>query len=205
MQHGWPEGRGGTGQEQCTIEREHRADDVVRAVARAKQGDAAAIRLLYVRHADSVRSYARSIVRNPDDAEDIVQQVFMRMLSSIHTYEQRSVPFSAWLLRITRNIAIDHVRRTKWFVGELEESLADRREHDTTSQLRTLLCEALTELPPLQRRVLLMRHLSGYSPPEIALQLGRSDDSIHGLHHRGRRALKAALATRGAVPSTKAA
>jgi RNA polymerase sigma-70 factor (ECF subfamily) len=49
-----------------------------------------------------------------------------------------------------------------------------------------------------------MRHIVGLSPPEIAEQLGRSESSIHGLHHRGRRALQQELERLGSAPSTSA-
>jgi RNA polymerase sigma-70 factor (ECF subfamily) len=52
--------------------------------------------------------------------------------------------------------------------------------------------------------VIVLRHVAGYSPSEIAERLGKSEDSIHGLHHRGRRALKQSLKRLGAVPVTAA-
>jgi RNA polymerase sigma-70 factor, ECF subfamily len=188
-----------------TLEAERRPGEVARAVARAKQGDRAAMRFLYLRYADNVYGYARSIVHHDHDAEDVVQQVFTRVLTAIKTYEQRSVPFSAWLLRITHNMAIDHVRRRKPTVDETQVELAEQRPHQENSHLRHALCEALAELPDVQREIVVMRHLGGYSPGEIATHLGRSEDSVHGLHHRGRRALQSALVHAGAAPSTLAA
>src|SRR6185437_6682374 len=66
------------------------------------------------------------------------------------------------------------------------------------------LREALAALPSEQREVLILRHLAGLSPPEIAARTGRSEGSIHGLHHRGRRALQADLRSRGLAPATAA-
>lgn len=187
-----------------TLEAERRPGEVSRAVIRAKQGDRAAMRFLYLRYADNVYGYARSIVHNDHDAEDIVQQVFTRVLTAINSYEQRSVPFSAWLLRITHNTAIDHVRRRRPALDETH--VADgQRPHYEISQLRGVLRDALAELPAVQREIVVLRHLGGYSPGEIADRLGRSEDSVHGLHHRGRRALQAALTHAGAAPSTIAA
>ena len=79
--------------------RTHRAagasDDIVaRAVVRAKQGDDDAIRYLYVRFAANVYGYARSIIRDDHEAEDVTQQVFAKLITVIHKYEQRAVPFS---------------------------------------------------------------------------------------------------------------
>jgi RNA polymerase sigma-70 factor (ECF subfamily) len=63
------------------------------------------------------------------------------------------------------------------------------------------LREALAEIPHDQREVLVLRHFAGLSPTEIAERTGRSEGSVHGLHHRGRRALTAELTHRGAAPS----
>ena len=63
------------------------------------------------------------------------------------------------------------------------------------------LREALAILPGDQREVLVLRHFAGLSPTEIADHTGRTESSIHGLHHRGRRALRAELISRGAAPA----
>ena len=188
-----------------TLEAERRPGEVARAVARAKQGDRAAMRFLYLRYADNVYGYARSIVQNDHDAEDVVQQVFTRVLTAIESYELRSVPFSAWLLRITHNLAIDFVRRRRPVVDDAEASLPEQRPQLEATDLRALLEDALAELPAVQREIVVLRHLAGYSPGEIAERLGRSEDSVHGLHHRGRRALQVALTHAGASPATMAA
>jgi len=192
-------------QSKRTLESEQRPGEVARAVIRAKQGDRAAIRFLYLRYADNVYGYARSIVRNDHDAEDIVQQVFTRMMTAIQSYEQRSVPFSAWLLRIAHNMAIDHLRRRSAVCEEPELLASDDRPDHEGNELRATLYDALATLPEVQREIVVLRHIVGLSPREIADRLGRSEDSIHGLHHRGRRALQAALTQAGATPSAIAA
>jgi RNA polymerase sigma-70 factor (ECF subfamily) len=188
-----------------TLEDESRPGEVARAVARAKQGDRQAIRFLYLRYADNVYGYARSIVRNEHDAEDIVQQVFTRMLTAIQNYEDRSVPFSAWLLRIAHNMSIDHIRRRSSVCEEPEIMPAPETPAVESHDLREAIRDALAELPDPQREIVVLRHLAGLSPREIAQRLGRSEDSVHGLHHRGRRALQASLTQAGAVPATLAA
>ena len=192
-------------QSKRTLETEQRPGEVARAVARAKQGDHAAMRFLYLRYSGNVYGYARSIVRNDHDAEDVVQQVFTRMMTAIRSYEQRSVPFSAWLLRITHNMAIDFVRRRTPIVDEPERPVAEDRPQFEPHHLRGVLHDALTELPEVQREIIVLRHLGGYSPGEIAERLGRSENSVHGLHHRGRRTLQRALTQAGATPCTLAA
>jgi RNA polymerase sigma-70 factor (ECF subfamily) len=188
-----------------TVDAETRPGEVARAVARAKQGDRAAIRFLYLRYSGNVYGYARSIVRNDHDAEDVVQQVFTRMLTAIQNYEQRSVPFSAWLLRITHNMAIDYLRRRMPVCEEPERTVVEERPEFEANHLRGALRDALAELPEVQREIVVLRHFGGLSPGEIAERMGRTEDSIHGLHHRARRALKQSLSEAGATPMTAAA
>ena len=175
--------------------------ELKRVIAKAKLGDSDAIRWLYVHFGDNVYGYARSILRDEHEAEDIRQQVFARLITSIGRYEERSVPFSAWLLRVTHNMSIDHLRRRRPILVE-EARAVDERFDNRGRELSEALTEALAELPEVQRDVIVLRHVAGYSPTEIAERLGKSEDSVHGLHHRGRRALKQALTRMDAAPIT---
>lgn len=170
------------------------------AIARAKDGDGRAIGYLYLRFADNVYGYARSIVCDDHEAEDVAQQVFTRMITAIARYEPRGVPFSAWLLRITHNTAVDHVRRQRAVPCDDPVAGVEARE-DMGRPLSLALRECFAELPDGQREVVVLRHVAGWTPAEIASQLGRTENSVHALHHRGRRALKAALTQREAVPA----
>lgn len=174
---------------------------VADAVRRAKNGESDAVRFLYSRYADNVYSYVRTIVRDHHDAEDVTQQVFAKLMTSILRYEPRGVPFVRWLLRMSHNAAIDLVRARRTtpaaeIYGEhtpaADESLEQGRS----------LHSALATLPEDQRQVVVMRHVLGLSPVEIAQHLGRSHSSVHGLHHRGRRALCAELERMDSTPFT---
>jgi RNA polymerase sigma-70 factor (ECF subfamily) len=162
------------------------------AIARAREGDHDALRYLYVRYADNVYGYVASIVRDDHEAEDVTQQVFLRLMSMLVKYEPRNVPFSSWLLRLAHNAAIDDLRRRRATPVENvrgADEPADGRAHEGLSLFR----EALGTLPADQRTVVVLRHVVGLTPGEIAQRLGRSENSIHGLHHRGRRALRTEL------------
>jgi RNA polymerase sigma-70 factor, ECF subfamily len=174
------------------------------AVEHAKAGDPDALRLLYVRYADSIYGYVKSLVRDDHEAEDVTQQVFTKLMRIIGKYEQRDVPFAAWILRVAHNVAVDHLRRRRAVPVE-EVRLADDACEDIARDRAADFREALEELPKDQREVLVMRHVLGMSPTEIAERLQKSEGSIHGLHHRGRGSLQAALAARGAAPATASA
>ena len=83
------------------------------AVARAKEGDGEALRFLYVTYSHNIYGYVRSIVRDDHEAEDVTQHVFAKLMTSIVKYDDRGVPFFAWLLRLARNVAIDHLRANR--------------------------------------------------------------------------------------------
>jgi RNA polymerase sigma-70 factor (ECF subfamily) len=174
------------------------------AIGRAQLGDREALGFLYTRFADDVLGYVRSIVHDQHEAEDITQQVFAKLMRVIDKYEERQVPFLAWIMRVARNLAIDHLRRQRMIPVE-EVRTTDQGSGDPAGGLpMNDLQEALSTLPVDQREVLVLRHFAGLSPTEIALRTGRSEGSIHGLHHRGRRALRAELTSRGAAPTTMA-
>ena len=80
------------------------------AAIRAKAGDQDALRFLYLRYSDNVYGYICSIMRDEHDAEDVTQQVFAKLTSALGRYEPRAVSFSAWILRVSHNAAIDSVR-----------------------------------------------------------------------------------------------
>lgn len=178
-----------------------RARRVALAVELAKQGDPEALRYLYVEYADNVYGYVASLVRDEHEAEDVTQQVFAKLLVVLPRYELRDVPFSAWILRVAHNAAMDTIRSRRAIphASPREQESAD--DDDRSLVFR----EALDMLPENQRTVVVLRHVVGLSPPEIARQLGRTERSVHGLHHRGRGALKAELLERGAGPAVAAA
>jgi len=171
------------------------------AIARAKEGDRDAVRFLYIRYCNNVYGYIRSIVRDEREAEDLTQHVFMKLVTVIVKYDERGVPFSGWLLRMARNVALDHLRRRQPLPTE-EVFAPDSHIEDGAADRARDFHEALATLPEEQREVVIMRHVVGLTPSEIAERLGRSESSIHGLHHRGRRALQNELRRLGSAPST---
>jgi RNA polymerase sigma-70 factor (ECF subfamily) len=174
---------------------------VSQAVTRAQKGDSDALRFLYLSYADNVYGYVRAIVRDHHDAEDVTQQVFAKLMTTIVRYEPRGVPFVAWLLRMSHNAAIDAVRARRATPAE-EVYGPDATTTDDAPERARSLREAIAALPEDQREVVVLRHVLGLSPVEIAERLGRTHSSVYGLHHRGRRALCAELERRDSMPLT---
>jgi RNA polymerase sigma-70 factor (ECF subfamily) len=193
----------------------HRTDErtatVDRAVTAAKRGDGDAFRYLYVRFADDVYRYVRRVVHDRHEAEDVTQQVFAKLMTRIDKYEQREdVPFSAWILRVARNVALDHLRQLRAvptddvYAGAVPTGDPTHADDVLSGDRSLALRDALASLPDDQKRVLVLRHVVGLAPPEIARRLGRSEGAVNGLHHRARAAMRTALTKGASGPSTMA-
>jgi RNA polymerase sigma-70 factor (ECF subfamily) len=178
-------------------------DLVLAAISRAKSGDGEAMRFLYLRYADNVYGYVCSIVRDEHEAEDVTQQIFAKLMTALQRYEPRSVPFSAWILRIAHNAAIDHMRARRAVPCE-EVRSPELEDGDISRERAQDLQVALAKLPPEQRDVIVMRFVLGLSPKEIADRIGRSEDAVHGLQHRGRTTLRRELTALQSAPAARA-
>src|ERR1700759_3064629 len=172
---------------------------VAAATKRAGEGDDDALRLLYLLFADNVFGYVVSIVRDEHDAEDITSEVFSRLPRALSHYRSGATPFAAWLLRVARNAALDHLRAQRSVPlaeihasGEAAEELASERLDGLRS--------ALALLPEDQRQVMLLRLIYGLSPTEVAERMKRSVEAVHALQHRARRRLQTELTQSGWAP-----
>ena len=190
------------------LESTNRTDDAARpgnshlvqeAIERAQAGDSEGLHFLYVRYAADVQRFVNSLVKDHHEAEDITQNVFAKLMKAIKKYEQREVPFVAWIMRVARNAALDHMRARRAIPAE-EVRIADNGQAQVGIDRGRDLRHALDQLPEDKREVLILRHIAGLSPVEIAATLEKSESSVHGLHHRGRRSLQATLVEIGAAP-----
>jgi RNA polymerase sigma-70 factor (ECF subfamily) len=104
---------------------------------------------------------------------------------------------------VARNAALDHLRSRRAVPVEEVRKSEDGNEEGSFER-QDALKNAFATLPVDQREVLVLRHIGGLSPMEIARRIHKTESSVHGLHHRGRNALKAALRDVGAAPVTTA-
>ncbi len=172
-----------------------------RAIEQAKGGDPEGVHFLYAFYADDIVRFIRSLVHDHHEAEDITHSVFAKLQVAIGKYEEREASFAAWLFRVARNAALDHLR-TRRQIPVAEVRPNSEGDPFADSERSQSLRHALGCLPDDQREVLVLRHVNGLSPAEIASKTGRSESSVHGLHHRGRIALKASLVELETVPVT---
>jgi RNA polymerase sigma-70 factor (ECF subfamily) len=173
---------------------------VAAAVKRARDGDVDALRLLFLLFADNVFGYVLSIVHDEHDAEDLTSEVFARLPRALGLYRPGATPFAAWLLRVARNVALDHLRRQRSVPSAHIQPAAESsglQELERLAGLRT----ALAALPEDQREVVVLRLVAGLSPGEVAARLDRSVDAVHALQHRARRRLRTELTALGFAPA----
>ena len=170
-----------------------------RVVARAKSGDRDALRQLYERYSDNVFSYVRTIIHDEHEAEDVTQHVFTKLLTKIDRYEERSVPFAAWLLRIARNCAIDHVRGNRAICYEEVPSIArtaSRTSPPSAAMRSRMRCARFPRAAPGRRPAARGRPLATGDRVADGKERGRGAQ----LHHRARRAMRTELLRRGTAP-----
>ena len=136
---------------------------VRQAVSPGEAGRREGIHFLYVRFHDDVLRYVNSLVRDYHEAEDITHNVFAKLMTAITKYEERAVPFTAWIMRVARNAALDHLRARRAVPTE-EVRVAETAEADSGLERGLDIREALEELPTDQREVLVLRHVIGLSP-----------------------------------------
>ena len=167
-------------------------------VRRATGGDAAAFAALYDHFAPRLRRFLRRQVRGEDHVEDLVQQVFVKMIEALPRYRATGVPFGAWVFRVARNLVIDE-RRTA-HPSEPIEIVADHAaagEDPLVAAIRAddraRLLAAIDRLPADQRDVLVWRFLAELSPTETAALMGRTSEAVRALQHRAIVALRASL------------
>ena len=180
------------------------SDDTV--IAQVLAGNTALFELLMRRYNQRVYRTARSIVRDEDEAEDVMQQAYVNAFTCLRQFNG-SARFSTWLTRITVNEALARVRRRgryEVFDEELPnvEPLitirpAPNPEHQTfTHELRGLLEQAIDSLPDGTRDVFVLREVEGLSTSEVAQCLRISDDAVKTRLSRGRAALRRVLMER---------
>ena len=177
---------------------------------RAAGGRADAWEELLALYGERVYNLAIHFTGSPEDAEDLTQEIFLRLYQNLRLY-RGDVPLAGWALRLSRNVCIDHYRRTR---RERRAALSDellaalpadddpQAEAQKRQQLRAVY-RGLEEMPEDLAEVVLLRDLQGWSLEETAVFLEVPVGTIKSRLHRARLELAgrvgASLATRGAA------
>ena len=165
-------------------------------IERCLRGDQAAWEAIVRMHWRKVFNVAYKFVGRHDEAEDLTQDIFLKIFKALHTFDRRA-NFQTWLISISRNLCIDHYRS----VRKERETLArevdpanlmpvsrERSPHTHVEQadLRRQIQEALAQLPATLREAVVKRDLQEFSYQEIAEQLRLPEGTVKSRINRGR-------------------
>jgi RNA polymerase sigma-70 factor (ECF subfamily) len=160
-------------------------------INRARSGDREAFGRLYELHSVRVFRHAYFLTSDIALAEDLTGQTFLKALEAMSRYENRGVPFIAWLLRITVNLAINYRKALKnGHHAQLPETLED--EDDFCSPEASCakkvdgehVWRKVHDLPPEQRQVIVMRFLNDLDYQTVAQVLGKSVGAVRVIQFR---------------------
>ncbi|MDA0789078.1 MAG: sigma-70 family RNA polymerase sigma factor [Proteobacteria bacterium] len=168
-------------------------------IARVRAGDEAAYRTLLDRHLGPVTAYVRRMMMSAPEADDIVQETFIRLWTQAQRYDPAAAKLSTWLHNIAHHLVIDHFRKHGRVVTgvadddvvaediSLSDQIVHREQHDQMSR-------CLMALPERQRSAIVMCHYQGMSNRDAAVILDVSVEALESLMARGRRKLRQLLA-----------
>lgn len=174
-----------------------RSYDDEQLIQQIKNGDTEAFGVLYEQYAEMIFRYIYAHLENRLDAEDLTEEIFLRAWRALPKYDERGLPFSAFLFRIARNSLIDYYRQHKTVQSiddmELQAHEAGPEEAVAASIESHDLRKTISELREDYRNVLIFRFLSGLSPDETAQVMQRSVGAVRVLQHRALSSLKSLL------------
>lgn len=167
-------------------------------VARVRAGDTALYEIIMRRYNQRLYRTALAIVRDASEAEDVMQDVYVRAYQHLDQFAARA-PFSAWLIRIAVHEALGRLRQRDRYVplkdseseGELGmteaiSTLPDPEQNTSRAELGQLLEEVVLSLPDHYRTVIMLRDVEGLSIAEIAAALDLTEQNVKVRLHRGR-------------------
>ena len=161
-------------------------------VERVREGDREAFMTLVERYQQKIFVMAYSIVRNKEDALDVVQETYLRVFRKIDTYRP-GYNFQGWILQIAKNLSIDHFRKhaekaREWrdsrSVDELPLASGDHKTAERSSDLRGIISRGVERLAERQKLVFIMRHYNGLQFNEISDALRISTGTAKSLHFK---------------------
>jgi RNA polymerase sigma-70 factor, ECF subfamily len=164
----------------------------------ATAGDVEAVGRLYDSLVQPIYRYVAMRLRRREDAEDVTQLVFERIVAALPRYQHNGKPFAAWAFRIARNAVIDHQRRLRpteplGMIAEPSDGVLLEALSLHDEEIRELRA-AIRALTPDQQEALALRYGAGLSAEEAARVMGRQAGTIRGLTFRAIEALRRHLA-----------
>lgn len=165
-----------------------------RLIARLQAGEAEALSGLFDLHVDRVFAFARHLLGNREDAEEIVSEAFLRAFQRAGGF-RGDCPFRGWLFGITRNLCLDRLRQPRLLLLDPDavERHTDRGEAAAQMETSLAVRQALAQLSEEYRLVLTLCDVEEWDAQEVAAILEKSLPATKSLLYRARRALRAQL------------
>lgn len=165
---------------------------------RARRGDARAFEAIYRLYARACYTLALRILGEAGAAEDVVQEVFLRVWSMLRGF-RGDAPFGAWLKRLTANATIDIIRRNRRFDGDDAEAILETTAGTGADGEAVVdAWSLLGRLPPRARAVLLLHEVEGYTHRELAGLFGQSESYSKSILARALKRLETMMAATAA-------
>ena len=164
-------------------------------VQRVAQGDEAAYSLLVARHLPALGRYVVRMMANHADADDVVQDTFIRFWTNATKFDPQQSRLTTWLHNIAHNLCIDYFRKHNRLVGEVDDEQSVRGPEVDSEQRETArkIDQLMMQLPERQRSAIIMCHYQGMSNKEVADVLDISVRALESLLVRGRNSLRKGL------------
>jgi RNA polymerase sigma-70 factor (ECF subfamily) len=179
-------------------------DTEVKLIARARKGDGDAMEQLIRAHQDALYAFILRMAGRPDVAEDVVQEAFVRVLANLDRFDDR-YRFSTWLFTIARRLFVNAMQKLKptydtdtvgGQAGHGHEPGFESAEMETMDNARRVIDDALADLNPQQREIILLFHQQNWPIQQIAEHLGMPEGTVKSHLHRARRRMRRCIIAR---------
>jgi len=176
--------------------------ELPKVIAQAQLGDPGAFGEIYAKYAGLILRYLYVRVRDQEGAQDLTQEVFVRVIKGIGGFEYRGEKsFLGWLYTIANNVLIGQARRKRAVSTPLDENmeLVDPRGQDEVLSIydRVALQQAISQLTQDQQQVLTLKFFADMTNNEIATTIGRSEGAVKALQHRALQSLQQIIEREG--------
>lgn len=156
------------------------------------KGNEEAFTTLVIRYHKLVFAFVYRLIGNRNEAEDLTQDVFLRVWERARTWKRKKSSFKSWLMQVAHNLSIDQFRKEKLRLNHVEyvDGRASSEDDHERKEEQRLMRRALDTLPWRQKTAIILCNIEGWTQKEAGEVLGCTDEAIEALIGRGRRSLK---------------
>ena len=140
---------------------------------------------LYEKFKPKVEGYVFGKISDRNDAEDIVSEIFLKILRSIHTYDEEKASLSTWIYTITQNTVVDYFRSKRNEISLPDEVIDDYiTEPEIFDDTLDSLSDALEHLPECERDLIILHYYNGFTLKKIGGMMNKSYITVKVMHRR---------------------